>query len=208
VTKVRWRRRDENWVMEAVRQQHPRFFHAVLSDAERTVNGRFEQWTCTTRWQGLVQALRLMWVTDAFFAQTCYRAKARLQALGVPVLPRIFHRLAMSSAQVCIGDPVVLHPGVYIVHGQVVLDGLVEVQPGTAIFPWVTIGLNPGHGMGAPKVGRDVRIYTGAKVVGPITVGDGARIGANAVVMHDVPARATVAGSPARPVGRSAQAAG
>jgi hypothetical protein len=53
---------------------------------------------------------RLM--SDAFLAQALYRAEARLQALGVPVLPRLAHRLAMALAQVAIGDPVVIHPGV------------------------------------------------------------------------------------------------
>ena len=45
-------------------------------------------------------------VSDTFFAQVLYRAKASMQAAGVPVLPRIAHRLAMAIAQVCIGDPV------------------------------------------------------------------------------------------------------
>ena len=54
-----------------------------------------------------------MCVSDAFLAQACYRAKARLQSLGVPVLPFIAHRLAMMTAQVCIGDPVVVRPGIY-----------------------------------------------------------------------------------------------
>ena len=66
------------------------------------------------------QILRLAWVSDAFLAQALYRVKARLQALGVPVLPRLAHRLAMVLAQVSIGDPVVMQPGIYIVHGQVV----------------------------------------------------------------------------------------
>ena len=83
-------------------------------------------------------------MSDAFLAQALYRVKARLQALGVPVLPRIAHRLAMALAQVSIGDPVVVHPGVYIVHGQVVIDGLVEIHSGATICPWVTIGLRAG----------------------------------------------------------------
>jgi serine O-acetyltransferase len=47
-------------------------------------------------------------------------------------------------------------------------------------------------------VQRDVSIGTGAKLIGPVTVGAGARIGANAVVVHDVPPGATVVGAPAR----------
>ena len=56
------------------------------------------------------------------------------------------------------------------IHGQVVLDGLVEVGSGTVIGPWVTIGLRAGNVQG-PKVGRNVSIGTGAKLIGPIEVG-------------------------------------
>jgi serine O-acetyltransferase len=129
-----------------------------------------------------------------------YRAKARMQALGIPVLPRLAHRLAMSVAQVCIGDPVVVEPGIYIAHGQVVIDGLSEVGSGAVFFPWVTVGLRSGDFNG-PTIGRNVRVGTGAKIVGPIKVGDGASIGANAVVVSDVPANATAVGVPARVVG-------
>jgi serine O-acetyltransferase len=141
-----------------------------------------------------------MWVSDAFLAQALYRAKARLQSLGVPILPRLAHRLAMMTGQVCIGDPVVMQPGVYIAHGQVVIDGFVKIGPGVVFFPWVTIGLRAGNFHG-PTIGRDVHIGTGAKVIGPVTVGAGARIGANAVVVDDVAERTTVVGIPARPQG-------
>ena len=140
-----------------------------------------------------------MWQGDAFGGQVCYRAKARLQALGVPVLPRLAHRMAMALAQVCIGDPVVVHAGVYIPHGQVVIDGLTEVGSGTAIRPFVTIGLNEGNLIG-PTIGRNVMIGTGAKIIGPVSLGDGCRIGANAVVVHDVPGNTTVVGIPAAPI--------
>jgi len=62
----------------------------------------------------------------------------------------------------------------------------------------VTIGLRAGNFRG-PTIGRDVHIGTGAKVIGPVTIGAGARIGANAVVVDDVAERATVVGIPARP---------
>ena len=106
-----------------------------------------------------------------------YRAKARLQSLGVPVLPRLAHRLAMAMAQVSIGDPVVVQPGLYLLHGQVVIDGLVEIGGDTVIGPFVTIGLIAGDLVG-PTIGRGVRIGTGARILGPLQVGAGAVIGA------------------------------
>lgn len=184
--------------MAGVRAKHPPFFAALIADAKVTASYRAERSEFRGQADALLQSLRLMWVSDAFLAHACYRAKARLQALGIPVLPRLAHRVAMMTAQVCVGDPVVMQPGVYIAHGQVVIDGFVEVDRGVVIFPWVTIGLRAGDFQG-PTIGRDVHIGTGAKVIGPIKVGAGARIGANSVVVDDVDERITVVGSPARP---------
>ena len=102
----------------------------------------------------------------------------------------------MMLSQVSIGDPVVVHPGVYIVHGQVVLDGIVEIHSGAVISPWVTIGLKAGSVVG-PTVREGASIGTGAKLLGPIEIGAGARVGANAVVVADVPPGETATGVPA-----------
>jgi serine O-acetyltransferase len=162
----------------------------VLADARIAARRRGERHNFRSDLDGLLHALRLMCVSDAFLAQTLYRVKARLQQLGIPILPSVAHLLAMAIAQVSIGDPVVIHPGVYILHGQVVIDGLVEIHSGTAIAPFVTIGLRRGDLVG-PTIGPDVSIGTGAKVLGNLEVDAGATIGANAVVLDDV-----TAGSP------------
>ena len=174
---------------------------ALVADARVTALYRGERHEFRSGLDALMQILRLAWVSDAFLAQALYRAKARLQALGVPILPRLAHRVAMAVAQVSIGDPVVIHPGIYIIHGQVVADGLVEIHSGVVLAPWVTIGLRAGDVRGA-TIERDVSIGTGAKVIGGVTIGAGATIGANAVVVSDVPAGATAVGAPARPARR------
>lgn len=148
----------------------------------------------------VLQVLRLCWQSDAYLAQLLYRAKARLQALGVPVLPRVLNRLAIITSQVVIGDPVVVQPGIYILHGNVVIDGITEVGSGVTIAPFVTVGLRAGDVVG-PTVGSHVQIGTGAKLVGRIEIGEGATVGANAVVVADVAPGTTVAGAPARPLG-------
>jgi serine O-acetyltransferase len=103
----------------------------------------------------------------------------------------------MMTAQVSIGDPVVMQPGVYIVHGQVVADGLVEIQSGAVLFPFVTLGLI-GPDIVGPTIGPGAQIGSGARVLGRVRVGADARIGANAVVLEDVPDGATAVGVPAR----------
>jgi serine O-acetyltransferase len=183
----------------SVLRNHPPFIRAVIADAKITASFRGERAKFSGRGETLKQVLRLMWTSDAFLAQVLYRAKARLQARGVPVLPTLLHRLAMIIGQVCIGDPVVMQPGVYFAHGQVVIDGLVEIGHNVVIFPWVTIGLRAGD-IAGPTIENNVHIGTGAKVIGNITVHRGARIGANSVVVDNVPANTTVIGAPARPV--------
>jgi serine O-acetyltransferase len=193
------RQADTREVWQGIRARHPRLRQALLADAEITARHRGERHHFRSRLDAAAQIVRLMWTSDAFLAHALYRLKARLQALGVPLVPRLAHRLAMATAQVSIGDPVVMHPGVYIIHGQVVIDGLIEIQPGAVIGPFVTIGLRAGNVVG-PAIERDVTIGTGAKLIGPVRIGERAQIGANAVVVDDVPAGGTVVGIPARPV--------
>jgi len=193
--------------MAGIRSRHPGLREAVVADARITAQHRFERHEFHGTLDTVIQVLRLMWVSDAFLAHALYRLKASLQRRGVPVLPRLAHKLAMLTAQVSIGDPVVMEPGVYIVHGQVVIDGLTEVKRGAVISPWVTIGLRGGE-LGGPTIGPNVSVGTGAKVLGRLTVGAGARIGANAVVVDDVPEGETVVGIPAKPLGSREPVAG
>ncbi|MFM8237070.1 MAG: serine O-acetyltransferase [Actinomycetota bacterium] len=178
-------------------RRHPAFLRAVAADARCALASR----GMPARDLGRLALANEIWhlavESDAFLALICYRAKARLQAFRVPLLPAILHRFAIMIGQVSIGDPVLIAPGIYLPHGQVVIDGLVEIGESTAIRPWVTIGLAEGVLRG-PTIGGGVRIGTGAKVIGPVTIGNGARIGANAVVLIDVPSGSTAVGVPAR----------
>jgi serine O-acetyltransferase len=180
-----------------LRARHPSLREALLADARITAHFRGERHEFGSGADAARQMLRLALVSDAYLAQALYRLKASLQRRGVPLLPRIAHRLAMLFGQVSIGDPVVVAPGVYLIHGQVVIDGVVEIHEGVVIAPFVTIGLRAGDVRGA-TIEQGVNIGTGAKVIGPVRIGAGATIGANAVVLDDVPAGATVVGAPAR----------
>ena len=175
----------------------PRFFDAVLADARVAAAYRGERSEFRSRLDGLIQALRLMLVTDALLGQAAYRLKARLRARGIPVLPWIAHRVAMMTAQISIGDDAVIKPGVFIPHGQVVITGITVVHTGAILLPWVTLGLI-GREVVGPTIGSQARIGTGAKVLGELTVGRAARVGANSVVLNDVPPDTTVVGAPAK----------
>ena len=134
-----------------------------------------------------------------------FRLRNRLLGLGVPILPYVCELLSSAVWHVLIGRYVEAGPAFLIPHGHIVIDGAVKIGANCVINPWVTIGLSRrrrlrGFDPHGPTIGDRVFIGTGAKLLGPITIGDGARIGANAVVIEDVPAGATVVGAPARVV--------
>lgn len=188
------RRKHRN--LRLIRDRHPRFGTAVAADLRLSLRCRGEGQPDENRRDVALQTIRLMWTSDAFAALVAYRAKAAMQRRGIPVLPRLAHHWAMRSAQVCIGDPVLIQPGVYVPHGQVVIDGFTEVGSGSRLLPWITLGLKPGSVVG-PTLGANVVVGSGSKVLGPLTVGAGAKVGANAVVIQDIPPGATAVGVPA-----------
>ncbi len=104
-----------------------------------------------------------------------------------------------------------IHPGavigrrVVIDHGMgVVIGETAELGDDSYLYHGVTLGSSSVEkGKRHPTVGKNVIIGAGAKVLGAITIGDGARIGANAVVVGDVQPGQTVVGIPARPVERN-----
>lgn len=100
-----------------------------------------------------------------------------------------------------------IHPGatigknLFIDHGMgVVIGETATVGDNCTIYHGVTLGGRGGTAGGKrhPDIGNNVMIGTGAQVLGPITVGDGARIGANSVVTETIPAGVSVMGIPAR----------
>ena len=99
-----------------------------------------------------------------------------------------------------------IHPGATIGKGLVIDHGMgvvigetAEIGDNVLLYHGVTLGgTGKDKGKRHPTIGNNVIIGCGAKVLGPITIGDGAKIGANAVVLKDVPTGVTAVGKPAR----------
>ena len=177
-------------LMRERRARQPSLRHAVVADARLALMHRYGP--APRRGAGtLLQILWLCWSSDAFLAQAIYRLRAALQRRGVPILPQICHRLSIAIAGINIGDPVIIQSGVHILHGKVVIDGVTEIRTGVVIGPFVSIGLISGNILG-PTIEEKVMVGANSSVLGKLTVGKGATIGANAAVFRDVPAGARV----------------
>lgn len=128
-----------------------------------------------------------------------YRISALLKRLHIPVLPTIFYLMNRIVFSVVLPPETKLGNNVKlaylglgtVVHRSAVIGNNVTIGPG------VTIGGRSGHKI-LPIIEDDVFIGTGAKILGPIRVGHNSVIGANAVVLSDVPPNSVVVGIPAK----------
>jgi serine O-acetyltransferase len=135
-------------------------------------------------------------------ALLAYRAAHALAAEGVPLLPRSLSMLTRALTGIEIHPAARIGQGLFIDHGAgVVIGETAEIGDDVTLYQGVTLG-GTGFAIGKrhPTVQDNVTIGSGAKLLGPITIGHGAKIGANSVVITDVPPNSTVVGNPGHPV--------
>lgn len=145
------------------------------------------------------------WVVPNLLAVGLYRL-SQAARLHLPA-GNYFGRLICWIGQVLTGaeiDPKAeIGPGLYLSHtGGIVVGEHVRAGSRLKLYGGVVLGSRPDRGDNAyPMIGDDVTIYTKATILGAVTLGDASTVGAHALVLHDVEAGATVAGTPARRVG-------
>ncbi len=124
--------------------------------------------------------------------------------MRVPLLPRLISHLNRFLTGIEIHPGARIAGGVFIDHGMgVVIGETAEIGENVTLYQGVTLGgTGKEKGKRHPTIGRNVVIAAGAKVLGPIRVGDNARVGAGAVVIRDVPPDCTVVGIPGTVVAR------
>lgn len=131
-------------------------------------------------------------------ALLAHRVAHRLRCLGVPLAPRGIAYLSRMVTGVEIHPAAKIGPEFFIDHGSgVVIGETAEIGRRVTLYQGVTLGgtgFQPGKRH--PTLGDNVTVGSGAKLLGPIAVGDGAKIGANTVVVEDVPPSSTVVGNP------------
>lgn len=130
-------------------------------------------------------------------AHRLWKAGFRLPARAVSHTGRMLTGIEIHPAAI-VGRRVIIDHGMGVVIGETA-----EVGDDVYLYHQVTLGgTSSERGKRHPTVGNGVIVGAGAKILGNITIGDNARVGANAVVVQSVPPNETVVGIPARPVER------
>jgi serine O-acetyltransferase len=131
-----------------------------------------------------------------------HRVNHALFVAGVPLLPRLFSYVTTAVTGIEIHPAARIGRGLFIDHGVgVVIGETAEVGDDVTIYQGVTLGgTGFARGKRHPTVGDEVMIGAGSALLGPIVVGERSKIGANSVVIHDVPPNSTVVGNPGHPV--------
>ncbi len=149
-----------------------------------------------------VGELEILAAWPGVHALLAHRVAHALHRAGVPLLPRMIAYVSRSITGIEIHPAATIGRGFFIDHGMgVVIGETAELGDDVTLYQGVTLG-GTGFATGKrhPTVQDNVTIGSGAKLLGPITVGHGSKIGANSVVIHDVPPNSTVVGNPGHPV--------
>jgi serine O-acetyltransferase len=146
--------------------------------------------------------LEIILAYPGFHAVVLHRLAHRLYLRRVPVLPRLVSHFTRFITGIEIHPGAQLGHRLTIDHGMgIVIGETAEVGDDVLLYQGVTLGnARFQRGKRHPTVGNNVVIGAGAKVLGPITIGDGARVAAGAVVVNDVPPNTTAAGVPAKAI--------
>jgi serine O-acetyltransferase len=131
-----------------------------------------------------------------------HRVAHALHEAGVPLAPHVIAYVSRAATGVEIHPAARIGDSLFIDHGTgVVVGETAEIGDDVTIYQGVTLGgTGFQRGKRHPTVEDEVVIGSGAKLLGPISVGRAAKVGANSVIIHDVPANSTVVGNPGHPV--------
>jgi serine O-acetyltransferase len=145
-----------------------------------------------------VSSLEILTSWPGVHALLLHRVANALLEAGIPILPRLLAYLSRAFTNIEIHPAAKIGESFFIDHGTgVVIGETAEIGNCVTLYQGVTLG-GTGFATGKrhPTVEDNVTIGSGAKLLGPITIGHGAKIGANTVVITDVPPNATVVGNP------------
>ena len=133
-----------------------------------------------------------------------YRFAHKLYGYGLRFLPRFISAIGQFLTTIDIHPASIIGKRVFIDHGVgVVIGETAIIEDDVIIYQQVTLGgVSTDKGKRHPTIKQGAVIGAGAKVLGNITIGENAKIGANSVVIKDVPPDSTAVGIPARVIGK------
>lgn len=145
-----------------------------------------------------------MWVMVVYrFGRWRYRVHPRLFRLPLSLAYKLLKLLSQILTGIDLPCEVVVGKRFLIEHfGDIIISGDAVFGDDVVIRNGVTVGLRRTHERGAPVIGNRVDVGAGAKILGSIRIGDDVVIGANAVVIQDVPSNSLAVGVPARIIPR------
>jgi serine O-acetyltransferase len=146
--------------------------------------------------------LEILLTYPGVHALLAHRVAHALHQAGVPVVPRALANLSRMVTNIEIHPAAKIGEALFIDHGTgVVIGETAEIGNNVTLYQGVTLGgTGFARGKRHPTVESDVVVGSGAKLLGAIRVGHRSKIGANSVVIHDVPPDSTVVGNPGHPV--------
>ena len=150
-----------------------------------------------------VRMLFALLLVSGFRGSVLYRIGHRHYEKGRRIRAAICTRLIRMTCNMDIEISAPIGPGICFPHTWgIVIGGLSVIGRNCKIMQGVSFGGAGGkrkiNGQSQPRIGDGVLVGAGAKILGPVTIGNKAKIGANAVVINDVPAHATAVGVPAQ----------
>ncbi|HKN18326.1 MAG TPA: serine O-acetyltransferase, partial [Dissulfurispiraceae bacterium] len=145
-------------------------------------------------------AVEVLLTYPGFHAIFMHRISHALWNLRIPVLPRFLSHVARFLTGIEIHPAAKIGSGFFIDHGMgVVIGETTEIGNDCLLYQGVTLGgTGKEKGKRHPTLGNNVVVGTGAKILGPMKIGDYVKIGANSVVLNPVPDYAIVVGVPGR----------
>ena len=149
-----------------------------------------------------VSTLEILLAYPGFHARQYHRLAHTLFRWRVPVLPRLISHCSRFFTGIEIHPGATIGEGFFVDHGMGVVIGETSViGDNVTLYQGVTLGgTSQQHVKRHPTLGNNVVVGVGAQIIGDITIGDDAKVGAGSVVVNSVPPHATVVGVPGRVV--------
>ncbi len=181
-------------ILMALAAAYIAFWIVITAIFKREIKATFERDPAATSF------LEVLLTYAGLHALIFYRIAHVLRKMGIPLIPRCISQAGRFFTGIEIHPGATIGRDFFIDHGMgVVIGETTIIGDNVTLYQGVTLGgTGKERGKRHPTIGNNVVVGTGAKVLGNITVGDNSYIGANAVVIRDVPMNSTVVGVPGR----------